>query len=413
MAAAVGNPRLISFAAGLVDYHSLPVEAVSKAASEVLAVAGPAALQYGTTSGDATLRRLLLEHLCRLEGVSADELSLTPENVIITTGSQQGLYLLSDVLLDEGDIAITADPSYFVYTGLLQSLGVDVRTVPMDEGGIRVDALARLMDDLEAQGELPKLKLVYVQSYYQNPTGLTLAPDRRQPLADLVRRAGERAGHRVVLLEDAAYRELAYDGPADLPSLKRFDPENRFVASSYTFSKPLAPGLKTGYLFLPDGLADPILQQKGNHDFGSPNLCQALLAKLVADGTYAEHVERLKTAYRERRELMLDALEAELGDVEGVSWTRPTGGLYVWLTLPRLVDTGRDGPLFRACLDENVLYVPGGFCHWPDADGNVANHEIRLCYGVVPKDRIAEGIRRLANAVRQTMRQANALRHSA
>jgi 2-aminoadipate transaminase len=284
----------------------------------------------------------------------------------------------------------------------------------MDDGGMDVAAVGRLLHQMESDGHLSRLKLIYCQSYYQNPTGLNLAADRRPLLVDLVRRYSQKAGHRIVLVEDAAYRELGYETEATLPSLKRYDPANEFVAASYTFSKAFSPGVKTGYCFLPRGLADVVLQQKGNHDFGSPNLCQALLRDVMAQGAYMAHLKAVRDGYRARRDLMLAALDRHLGGMPGVSWTRADGGLYVWLTLPPEVDTGRDGPLFAAAVARDVLYVPGAFCHQPDAGGQVPSHHMRLCYGVVPTDTIDEGIRRLAECIRKELGSAvsrSAARH--
>lgn len=402
IAAAVGNPELISFAAGLVDYDTLPIEQTARAAARVLETSGRASLQYGTTAGEARLRTALLEHVCRLEQMPAQAMSLMPENVVITTGSQQALYLLTDVLVDPGDLVITARPSYFVYTGLLASFGADVRTVPMDEKGLRVDALEQLLDRLEQSGELKRLKLIYCQSYFQNPTGLSLSADRRERLVRLVERAGERAGHRIILLEDAAYRELAFEDEAPLPSLKAFDAGNRTVATTYTFSKGFAPGLKTGYALLPDDLRNAVLNQKGNHDFGSPNFCQSILREAMISGLYTEHLAELREAYRERRDLTLRALEEQFEDL-GATWTVPTGGLYVWLTLAENISTCRGSRLFEEALENNVLYVPGSLCYGGAGSGDAPRNQIRLCYAVVPRERIGPGIERLAGAVRSVM----------
>lgn len=412
IAAAVANPDLISFAAGLVDYDTLPIEQTAQATTAVLERSGRAALQYGTTAGDARLRAALLEHVCRLEQMPAEAMSLTPENVVITTGSQQALFLLTDVLVDPGDLVITAGPSYFVYTGLLESFGADVRTVPMDDKGLRIDALEGLLDRLEQTGELKRLKLVYCQSYFQNPTGLTLAADRRERLVRLVERASERVGHRIILLEDAAYRELAFDAEAALPSLKAFDAGNETVATTYTFSKGFAPGLKTGYVLLPDSLRDAVVNQKGNHDFGSPNLCQAILREALTSGLYNEHLAELRESYRARRDLTLGALEAEFDDL-GATWTVPDGGLYVWLTLPETVATCRETRLFDEALKNDVLYVPGSLCYGGGGGGtgrrDCPRNQIRICYAVVPRERIVTGIERLAEAVRSVMGRESGL----
>jgi 2-aminoadipate transaminase len=191
--------------------------------------------------------------------------------VCLTTGSQQLLYLLGEVLFDPGDIVIAEAPSYFVYHSLLQSHGARVLTVPVDEHGMDTGALEALLERLRRSGELPHVKVIYTVDYFQNPTGLTLSVERRKKLVELAKRYS--TAHRILILEDAAYRELRFDGP-DLPSVKSFDPTNEYVAYTSTFSKPCAPGLKTGYALLPPDVMDPVLHLKGSHDFGSTNLAQ-------------------------------------------------------------------------------------------------------------------------------------------
>ncbi len=411
MAAAVGNPNLISFAAGLVDYDTLPVDSTRALLDAALADDAGArrALQYGTNAGDARLRELAVERLADLEGQA--DLPFGADDLVVTTGSQQALYLVSDVLLDPGDIVITAAPCYFVYRGLLESLGADVRTVPVsDAHGFDVDALDRLLGELDASGDLGRVKLVYVQSYFQNPTGLTVSASARPKLVEVVRRHGDAVGRRILLLEDAAYRELG-DAAKSLPSLKSYDPDNAVVASCYTFSKPFAPGLKTGYAVLPASLREAVLRQKSNHDFGSPNLCQRLLREALASGAYEQHVACVRAGYAHRRRLMLDALDRHLSDLP-VRWTRPAGGLYVYLTLPDDVDSGSASPMFEAAAAQDVLYVPGAYCH---ANGGGRN-EVRLCHATVPLDRIDTGIARFATAVRAGLDQrarGDGLRRSA
>ena len=168
--------------------------------------------------------------------------------MIVTTGSQQMLALLSDVLLDPGDVVLTEAPTYFVYQGVLQGAGARVLSVPMDEQGMDADALESLLRRLERSGELGRVKLIYTCDYYQNPTGLTLSLERRRRLLELARRYSRT--RRILILEDGAYRELRYEGD-DLPSIKSFDVHNEYVVWTSTFSKPLAPGLKTGYGIVP------------------------------------------------------------------------------------------------------------------------------------------------------------------
>jgi 2-aminoadipate transaminase len=383
-----------------VDPLTLPVEPTARIAHAILSdpARGRAALQYDTTLGLAGLRRAVLGHLEHLEGKPAAAMGLSADDVLITTGSQQALYLVGDALVDPGDVVIAANPSYFVYTGTLASLGATVETVPTDEHGMDVDAVGRLLEHLEADGRLARVKFVYCTSYFDNPTGLTLSAERRPRLLDVVRRFSDRAGHRILILEDAAYRELRYDGPA-LPSIKSFDADNRFTVLTHTFSKPFAPGIKTGYTAMPADLIHAVLQQKGNHDFGSSSLAQHVALEAMRSGAYLAHGGLLRNAYRAKRDAMLAALDRHMPQAPGLHWTRPSGGLYVWLTLPESIDASRNGPMFGACVDHGVIYVPGDYCFQPDAAGRVPTNHLRLSFGQVAPDQIEPGIERLAGVV--------------
>ncbi|MEA2710606.1 MAG: 2-aminoadipate transaminase [Phycisphaerales bacterium] len=399
--AAMANPDLVNFAAGLVDSHTLPTQPVAEMAQAILSdtVRGRAAMQYETTQGFAELRRSALRHLEQLEGKPAAEMNLTPADFVITTGSQQALYIIGDVLVDPGDIVIAANPSYFVYTGTLQSLGAKVRTVPMDENGMDVEAVDRLLAQIERAGELHRVKFIYAISYFDNPTGLTMSLARRSRLLEIAKKYSK--SHRILILEDAAYRELRYDGPA-LPSIKSFDRENKFVATACTFSKPFGPGIKTGYTAVPTELMNAILDQKGNHDFGTASLCQHIAAEALRSGKYLEQVEHLKQGYSKKLYTMLDALERYMPKHDGLHWTRPTGGLYVWLTLPTSIDTSRGG-MFEKAVDAGVLYVPGNHCFQPDENGHIPTNHLRLCFGNVAAEKVEPGIEKLAGVVRASL----------
>ncbi|MSQ94920.1 MAG: PLP-dependent aminotransferase family protein [Gemmataceae bacterium] len=397
----VENPNLISLAAGLVDPESLPVEEVRAVTNEILADprSAQAALQYGTTQGYGPLRDKIHRHLLALDGLKPSEVSNSADDIVLSTGSQQLLYLLGEVLLNPGDIVITEAPSYFVYHGILGSLGIRTLTVPMDDNGMNTDALEELLTRLEASGELPRVKLVYTVDYFQNPTGLTLSLPRRRHLLDLVQRFSKT--QRILILEDAAYRELRFDGD-DVPSIKSIDRTNEYVILAMTFSKPLSPGLKTGYGVLPRDLVGPLLRFKGNHDFGSSNLDQHILDRVMANGSYQRHVEELRGVYRAKRDTLLAALAEEFPPANSpLRWTRPVGGLYVWLICPPALETGPGSPFMEAALREGVLYVPGSFCYVKN--GVVPNHEARLCYGVASHEQIREAVRRLGKAAREVM----------
>lgn len=402
MQQAVENPNLISLAAGLVDPGSLPAEETAAAFAQILhqPAAARAALQYGTTQGYAALRERLVTRTAALDGVMPQELSLTADDVVVTTGSQQLLYLLGELLLDPGDLVITEAPSYFVFQGTLTSLGARTLAVPMDEHGMDTNALEALLARLERSGDLERVRLIYTVDYFQNPSGLSLSLPRRRHLLELARRYSKQ--HRIFVLEDAAYRELRYEGP-DLPSVKSFDEENEQVILAMTFSKPCAPGLKTGYGLLPRELMAPLLRLKGNHDFGSNNLTQHLLLRLLDSGAYDRHVAALCDVYRGKRDALLGALAEEFRAWPEVTWTQPEGGLYVWLRFPLGVDAGPDSRLMKAALREGVLYVPGQFCYVNGENGVVPGNEARLSFGVAEPEQIQEAVRRLARAARDVL----------
>lgn len=409
IAIAKANPQLISFAAGLVNPMTLPAQQVSQIASDLLAEPDRArdVLQYGTTIGDKSFREAIVKHLETLEGVPAGSMSITPEHVILTTGSQQALYILADILIDPGDIVILEAPSYFVYAGALASFGAKIMSVPMDRDGMVVEELDKLLHRLESQGLLDRVKAIYCQSYFQNPTGLTLARDRRPRLVEIARKFSKR--HRILVIEDAAYRELVYEGES-LPSLKRFDPDNTQVASCYTFDKPFAAGLKTGYVVLPAEVARELAEQKGSHDFGSSHFTQAICHQALIGGQYASHLHTVREAYRLKRDTMMASLKTHMPDDAQLHWTHPTGGLYTWLSLPRSINTSRTGGLFDACLSAGVIYVPGEYCFHPDEKGHVPQNHMRLSYSVTPIEQIDPGIRLLAGVIRDELSKQTSTR---
>jgi 2-aminoadipate transaminase len=398
MTQALASPDLVSLAAGFVDHATLPVEATARAVVDLLGdgVEARRALQYGLTRGDLALRRRLAERLARTEAVGADREHEIFDRVIVTSGSQQLLYLVSEVLLDPGDIVLVEAPTYFVFMGALQVRGARVIGVRTDSGGLCLDALEATLSGLEARGDLGRVKLIYTISEHSNPTGLSLAADRRRSLVELARRFSKR--QRIFILEDSAYRGLTYEG-AEPPSVWSHDDEGDTVILARTFSKTFSPGLKTGYAVLPEALVDPIGNLKGSHDFGSSNFTQILLERVLEDGSYDRQVALLGAMYRRKRDALLRALEEEFGPVgEGVSWTYPKGGLYVWLTLPEGVDTGRDGAFFARCVNEGVLYVPGAYAY-PAEPGPAPANQARLTFGVTGEVGLAEGVRRLAAAL--------------
>jgi 2-aminoadipate transaminase len=270
-----------------------------------------------------------------------------------------------------------------------------------------VDAVDRLLAKIERDGKLDRVRMIYCTSYYQNPTGLTLSRERRPKLLEIAKKYSK--SHRILILEDAAYRELGYDADtAGLPSIKSFDTANEYVILACTFSKPFAPGIKTGYTAAPKELLSRILDQKGNHDFGSSSLCQHIAMEALRDGKYLEQVEVLRNGYRAKRDTMIASLKKYMPKVDGLHWTNPHGGLYVWLTLPTSIDTSGAG-MFTPAAEAGVLYVPGSFCFQPDENCFVPTNHLRLCYGNVSPDQVEPGIEKLAGVVKQFLKSSTAV----
>ena len=399
--AALANPNLISLAAGLVDFETLPTRETKQLIQELLSddEVGRARLNYGPSLGLTALRQELIKHLAKLDGQTVEQFGIGPEQVVVSNGSQQVLALLTEVLVTPGDIVITAWPSYFVYSGVLVTAGAQVRCVDTDDNGMIPEQLEKVLREIEAAGQLDRVKIVYVVSYHDNPTSLTLSEDRRPKLLDIVKRFSKR--QRILLMEDAAYRELTFEGQPPR-SIRYYDPKLEHVALLQTFSKPFAPGFKVGYGILPMELVDKVGLIKDNFDFGTANLNQHTVLRAMTSGLYDRHVVMLQKRYHAKAKAMLEALQKHLGDYAkgDLHWTHPRGGLYVWLTLPSDYDTARDSPFFKKCVHEGVLYVPGAYCYGPDPTRKAPKNTLRLSFGTVALEKISEGIRRLATAIR-------------
>lgn len=403
MQQAVENADCISLAAGLVDEQSLPVEAAREAVAELLAdaAAGRKILQYGITPGPEPLRRVFRTYLADLEKHPDGLKDLPLSQLMLTTGSQQLLSLVSQALFNPGDICLVAAPTYFVFIGVLQAAGARIIPVHADDKGMCPEALEKTLQQLDAEGQLHRVRLVYVVSYFENPSGISVSVDRRPKLLEVTQRYSR--SNRILLLEDAAYRELIYDGePA--PSIWSFDKTRETVILAQTFSKSFSPGIRVGFGVLPQQLVKAVSDLKGNEDFGSAHLNQHIVARVLRNGVYARHVETVRNSYRQKRNAMLAAAEREFAGVPGVSWVRASGGMYVWMKLPDHVETGFSSELFRRATQvDKVMYVPGELAYpmdWPQRP----RCEMRLSFGVQSVEGIEEGIRRLARSVKAVMK---------
>jgi len=413
MHAALARSRLISLAAGFTDNPSLPVAATRRLFNQILRSpkTGQPALQYGSTAGDPTLRRLTASHLRKLDvtatpssqagrpGVAATIYS--PARLLITNGSQQLLYMTAEALCDEGDIVLVEDPTYFVYLGILQSRGLRARGIRLERDGLDLAHLEKVLTSLERSGDLRRVKLLYLVSYFQNPTGVTTSCEKKRSILKLLKRFEPAARHAIYLFEDAAYRELRFSG-GDVPSALAVPGAAQRVIYTGTFTKPFATGARVGYGILPEPVFAAVKHLKGNHDFGTTNLLQQLFACALAAGACAQQVARLQKRYAHKARVMKLAIEKHFPPA--VEWWEPAGGLYFWARLPKDVPTGVKSKVFQAALKNDVLYVPGEICYADDPLRKKPNHEMRISFGSASEEDIREGIKRLGVVFNQLVK---------
>jgi 2-aminoadipate transaminase len=395
------HPNLISLAAGFTDDWSLPVDETRDLTMELLSSADAArrALQYGSTAGDQTLRGLTAERL-RHQDKAALENTYDSDRILVTHGSQQLLYILTECLCDPGDIILVEDPTYFVYLGIVQSRGLRCRGLLLDQDGIDLRHLERVLESLKRKGELPRVKMLYLVSYFQNPSGVTTSFAKKVEALKLLRRYEKFAGHPIFLLEDAAYRELRFAG-SDIPSALAADRARDRVIYAGTFSKPYATGIRVGYGLLPKAVFEIAARIKGNHDFGTSNFLQRLVASALESGKYVAHLPILQARYQKKAKVMMRALQEHFPP--SVQWRPAQGGLYIWAKLPSSVRSGPKSKLFQRALACDVLYVPGELCYANDETRRVPRNEMRLSFGGAGEDEIRQGIKRLGSALQDCL----------
>ncbi|MBI1290556.1 aminotransferase class I/II-fold pyridoxal phosphate-dependent enzyme [bacterium] len=390
MAKTVGDPEILSLAAGFVDTDTLPQDLVKTAFEKVFADASNAReiLQYGITPGSRRLRQELAKRLER-QGLT----NVDPDCIVISNGGQQSLYTVTNVMVDPGDIVLVEDPTYFVYMDVLRSAGARVIGVKTDSEGMMPDALEERFAELRAEGVRDRLKILYVMSYFTNPKGCNPSTERRKALFDIYQR--ELADGQYLMIEDASYRDLCLEGP-DEPFIKAHDPSNEHIFLSGTFSKAFAPGFRLGWSYMPRELHDAVARQKGNQDFGSSNMNQAIVAELLASGAFEIAAGRFRDRYRAKRDVMLAALKEFWPSSAHV--LKPMGGLYVWTELEG-INTDPGSEFFNRVLEKKVLYVPGRYCLCDETQGPRLTNGMRLCYGVIRPEPMREAVRRMGEVV--------------
>ena len=332
------RPEVISLAGGLPDTSLFPAEDLAKHLSVLAAESSARALQYAPTEGLAEVKEAIREVL-RAEGDDAD-----PEDVLVTTGGQQVIDLVCKTLVDPGDVVVAEAPTYPGAVPAFAAYQADVRQVAMDADGLRIDVLEETLDALAAEGRSPKF--IYTIPNFQNPAGVTLSLPRRKRLVQVARE------RELLILEDNPYGLLRFEG-TPLPTLRSLD-GGEFVISLGTFSKILSPGLRLGWAVAPHPVLAKMNIGKAASDLNSSSLTQLFVATFFRDGDWRGYLAKQCDLYRARRDVMLEAL-AEHFPPEA-TWTRPEGGLFVWVTLADGLDTT---DLLAKALSRNVAFVPG------------------------------------------------------
>jgi 2-aminoadipate transaminase len=396
MADKLAYPEMLSLAAGFTDNRVLPDELVRAAIERLSATEQRTHLQYGMNRGRPGLRRCVAELLESYPGEG--ELGLDNENILITTGSQQGLYILVQMLCNPGDIVLVESPSYFVFLELLQGLGVRAISLPSDESG-RFDPVetGNLLQSLKASGELDSVKLVYLMGAFANPSTRSINEEDKLALAGLLKSLD----YWIPVVEDMAYRELYFDEPYPARSLLALDEwEDYPVVYSGTFTKPFATGLKTGFMVSRNkDCLTTMAKIKGHQDFGSAHFNQAIIESVIESGEYLKHLQSIRVHYKKKRDIMESALvENGLKDA-GWRWDQPLGGLLLWTRGPAGTDTRMGSEFHRACVEKEILYVPGDLCF---SEGRPHNC-VRLSFGALESELLPEATRRFCEAALETV----------
>jgi 2-aminoadipate transaminase len=387
------HPEMISFAGGLPADDVFPIERFKEACQKVLEENPFQALQYGETEGYQPLREMIARHIARY-GIKAQT-----ENVLITTGSQQALDLIGKLLINPGDRILVEAPTYLGALQAFNLYGAEYLSVPCDEDGLRTDLLEAAL----RSGP----KFMYVLPNFQNPGGTTLSADRRHALVLLADRYG------IPIMEDDPYGQLRYEGK-HLPPLVVLDRENVPRDSGYTlgnviylstFSKILAPGLRLGWMVAPPEVIAKLVQLKQGADLHTSTFAQIVAYEIARGNFLDEHVKKIRSVYRERRDVMLEALTQHFPPE--VTWTRPKGGLFLWATLPLGIDANE---LLHEALRQNVAFVPGDSFFAPNCQGRESSRHFRLNFSYARPKQIREGIGRLSLAIKTQLMKVPAKR---
>jgi 2-aminoadipate transaminase len=376
--AVASRPEVVSLAGGSPFIAALPLDAVGEMLNQLASEHGATSLQYGIGQGTIDLRERICE-VMSLSGITG----ASPDDVVVTVGGQQAIDLLARLFIDPGDVVLAEGPSYVGALGVFQAAQAQVRHVPMDDEGLIPAALEEAIAEVERSGR--KAKFLYTIPTFQNPAGVTLTDARREQVLDICERAG------LLVVEDDPYGMLSFEGEAPLP-LRARRREGVFYVS--TFSKTFAPGLRVGWILAPHAVREKLVMMSEANVLCPSAFAQGAVTQYLSTMPWREQVKTYREIYRERRDALLNALSDLMP--AGTTWTHPTGGLFVWATLPEGLDSKAMMPRAIAA---RVAYVPGtGFY----ADGTGRNN-MRLNFSYSSPERLREGIRRLSGVMEQEL----------
>jgi 2-aminoadipate transaminase len=372
------RPEVVSLAGGSPYIAALPLDAVGEMLSRIAVEQGASSLNYGIGQGTVELR----ERICEVMALSGIR-GASPDDVVVTVGGQQAIDLLARLFLDPGDVVLAEGPTYVGALGVFQAAQAQVQHVAMDADGLIPAALEEAIAAVARSGR--RAKFLYTIPTFQNPAGVTLSEERREEVLDICERAG------LLVVEDDPYGMLSFEGDAPMP-LRARRREGVFYLS--TFSKTFAPGLRVGWILAPHAVREKLVMANEANVLCPNPFAQAAITQYLSTMPWREQIKVYREIYLERRDALLDALE-DLAPA-GTTWTRPTGGLFIWATLPDGLDSKAMMPRAIAA---RVAYVPGtGFY----ADGT-GRSNMRLNFSFSAPDRLREGVRRLSGVMEQEL----------
>ncbi|GIF11516.1 PLP-dependent aminotransferase family protein [Actinoplanes teichomyceticus] len=376
--AVASRPEVVSLAGGSPYIAALPLDAVGEMLNRLAADHGATSLQYGIGQGTIELR----ERICEVMALSGIR-NASPDDVVVTVGGQQALDLLARLFLDPGDVVLAEGPTYVGALGVFQAAQAQVHHVAMDDDGLIPEALEAAIAETARSGR--RAKFLYIIPTFQNPAGVTLSEERRERVLDICERAG------LLVVEDDPYGMLSFEGDAPLP-LRARRRDGVFYCS--TFSKTFAPGLRVGWILAPHAVREKLVMASEANILCPSAFAQGAVTQYLSTMPWREQIKVYREVYRERRDALLDALDDLMPT--GTTWTRPTGGLFVWATLPEGLDSKAMMPRAIAA---RVAYVPGtGFY----ADGT-GRSNMRLNFSFSAPERLREGVRRLSGVMEQDL----------